>query len=240
MFVPQNGRSVRQRVLQFLLAGALLAGIVVLIIDYSRGRIAEFDQWKTTGFSTYQFHRGALCFFQLRDAHGEIAAERVISFQNRMARILPTDQAEDTAPPDWVWDCRTKIAALRESRGLDNPLYLDQSMCSVRDGSIYYGVTPAQEFTKVVHFPERTCLLFTSGGSRELRTMQSERWVFIFPAFLGPVVGIELSRPPEGKLACEFRKFKNLNEVHQVLNDRYSYTNFDVIEKRLNIWPGKP
>jgi hypothetical protein len=229
----------QRRIVRWILAGLFLAGVPFLLVEYARGRIAEYDRWKTTGFSSYQFHKGNICFFQLRDSGGEVVCERLIAFDSRFARVLPVTQP-DVAPGDWLSDCRNQIEELRKSRNLENPSNLDQSICQMKDGKIYYGATPAHWLTKVLHFPERTSLLFTSGGSKDLRTMQSERWAFVFPPYSGMVIGIEMFRAADGKLTCDFRKFRTLKEAHQALDERYSYTNFALIESRLGLWVGKP
>jgi hypothetical protein len=235
-----DGESLPQRrIVRWILAALLLAGVPLLIVQYARGRIAEYDRWKTTGFSSYQFHKGSNCFFQLRDTDGSVVCEKLIVFDSRFARVLPVTQP-DIVPAEWLNDCRNQIEGLRKSRNLDNPQNLDQSICHVKDGNIYYGATPAHWLTKVLHFPERTALLFTSGGSHDLRTMESERWEFVFPAFGGMVVGVEMFRSADGKLTCDFRKFRTLREAHDALDERYSYTNFAVVENRLGIWVGKP
>ncbi|HYF48405.1 MAG TPA: hypothetical protein VEJ63_03315 [Planctomycetota bacterium] len=236
---PSHSDHPRTPLLLFVvLALAVVAGALVGGRAFALARISEFDQWKTTGFGMFQCHRGTICFLQIRDERGGIAAEQLIEFSKDKVQVASIEDA-DSSLKKWVEECRARIEKLRQERRLHEPEYFGQAICRAKDGLIYYGAPPTQDFTKVLHFRDRTCLLFTSAGSRELQTLQSERVHIIFPVSGAPALGIELKRDAAGTLAWQNREFASVKLAHEELCARYSYTNYPTIVGRLNVWKKK-
>jgi hypothetical protein len=182
----------------------------------------------------------------LRDAANKIVGEEFIDLNGTNAQITHLSAAS-VVQKSWAMDCRHRFEQLCEKRRLDVPEYLGQAL-SFND-IIYYGAPPIGDFTRVVHYEERTCLLFTLGATRralpklpwqlQLLSLNSESVQFLYPPGGSPAVALELSRGPDDRLLYELRAFKSLKEAKEALLGRYSYTNFDLISKRTPVFqPG--